>query len=337
VAAMLETIGFTMAHFKVTPKNNITRTTFLNKFNLIWVQITLAALSLVAIIKIIVEWTTVAFVPSHTIILFWLSYNLYLLSMAIFFASERPKFRAAERMLLNANAEIDFDGTIYGGTTYDISETGVSIIFDRAFYVEPGSARSIRIHDEKHSAGFIAELAHVSSVDQEYRYAFRITQIDEEDLQKLILIIYDRVPQIVQEFQKSNAYSIIAGNFKGRLKHWKPMNRKLPRITVNREFTAYCGRKQTTIYVHDFNFTYCTVSSAKRYKKMRIPLGLNSMFVLKCTLNDELSNRNQKGVLVYEVSNYRKFINNSEIAYLLTNGEKAIFVEDENIGVRIAT
>lgn len=324
---ILETVGFKMVNFKVTPKDSITRTKFFNKFGLVRVQIMLAALSLIGMIKITILWNTTGFRSSYVIILFWLSYNLYLLAMAIFFASERPKFRSAERMPISASAEIDRNGTVFRGTTDDISETGVTVIIDQPIYLDPDSIHTIGIHTERYSARFAAEVIHVDNFEQKYKYAFRIAHIGETDFQQLLLILYDRVPLAPQRIQKDSAFYLnLMKNFKGRRKHMLAMNRKLPRIAVDKTFLAYYGNIPVSVYMHDFNYEFCAMSSTREHESMQIPLDANRGLVLECVLNVELSNRNPQGILIYEISNYRELINNNELIDLLTTDMKTDLV-----------
>lgn len=316
---ILETIGFKMVNFKVTPKDSITRTKFSNKFNLVRVQIVLAALSLIGMVKITIQWVTTGFLSSHVIILFWLSYNLYLLVMAICFASERPKFRSAERMPISTGARIDQDGMAFWGTTDDISETGVTIIFDRPIYLDPDSIHVVGINAERYCAKFSAEIVRVDNFEQKFKYSFRIAHIDESDFQQLLLILYDRVPLAPQKTQKDSVFYLnLMKNFKGRRKHVLAMNRKLPRIAVDKTFLAYCDGAPVSVRMHDFNYEFCVMSSAREHKSMTIPLGLQGGLVLECVLNLELSNRNPRGILIYEISNYRELVNSSELIDLLT-------------------
>lgn len=334
---ILETVGFKMVNFKVTPKDNITRTKFSNKFDLVRVQIVLAALSLIGIVKITILWTTTGFLSSYVIILFWLSYNLYLLAMAIFFASERPKFRTAERMPINTGAEINRNGTVFRGTTDDISETGVTIIFDQPIHLGPDSIHMIGIHTERYSAKFSAEVVHVDNFKQKYKYAFRIAHIDESDFQQLLMILYDRVPLTPQKIQKDSIFYLnLMKNFRGRRKRTLVMNRKLPRIAVDKTFLAYCDDGPVSVYLHDFNYEFCAVSSAQEYKSMRIPLGLDGGLALECTLNVELSNRNPRGILIYKISNYRELVNSSELIDLLTTDKQAAFAAEEDFRLSVA-
>ncbi|MDI6816457.1 MAG: glycosyltransferase [Actinomycetota bacterium] len=316
---ILETIGFKMVNFKVTPKDNITRTRFSNKFNLVRVQIVLAALSSIGIVKITMQWVTTGFLSSYVIILFWLSYNLYLLAMAIFFASERPKFRSAERMPISAGAKIGHAGKVFWGTTDDISETGVTIIFDRPIYLDPDSIHVVGIKTQRYSAKFSTKIVHVDNFEQKYKYAFRIVHIDESDFQQLLLILYDRVPLAPQKTQKDSVFYLnLMKNFKGRRKHVLAMNRKLPRIAVDKTFLAYGDGAPVSVHIHDFNYEFCVVSSAREYKSMTIPLSFDGGLALECALNLELSNRNPRGILIYEITNYRELVNNSELIDLLT-------------------
>lgn len=313
---MAETLGFKMAKFKVTPKDNVTRTKFYNKFNLVWVQIVIALLSLTGVIRIIIMWTTTEFVESYIINLFWLLYNLYLLSMAILFASERPKFRSAERMIIKTGAIIHQIGRVILGTTYDISETGVTILFEQPIYLDPNKKHKIEIQTERYTANFSAEIVHVNNYIGKYKYAFQIVEIDEPGYQNLLLILYDRVPAMSGIIKKDNLYQNIIKNLLGRRKNISLMNRKLPRIAVNKMFVAYCDNILGFVDIIDFNYMYCSVKSTKKHQNLRI--ALKNEIVLNLVLDEKLSSHISHGKLIYNIANYQELVTIDGLANLLT-------------------
>ena len=321
---LAETLGFKMAKFKVTPKDSVIRDRFINKFHLVWVQIVLAALSLTGLIKIIYMWATYGYLHGYPINSFWLGYNLYLLSMAIFFASERPKFRSTERMNITADAIIQRGGRSFAGMTQDISETGVSIMFDQPIFLEPDDIHAVAIETDRFEASFSTKIIQVTNIGNKYKYGFAIHNILEQDYQRLLQILYDRVPVSVHTIRKDG---IVRNIYKNLYKRSQPMllwQRKLPRVSVEREFAAYNGDDLVFIHIHDFNYMYIAVTAERKPYNLRIPLSRICGVELSCVLLKESSDSKNKYKLIYYVTNYQDIINVAGLVDMLRRGGEVI-------------
>jgi cellulose synthase (UDP-forming) len=237
IEVLMETFGVKMAKFKVTPKDNFTRKSFVNKFGLVRVQIILAFLTLVGILKMIYSIVLNSFSIIYIINIFWMTYNLYVPIIAIFFASERPKFRSSERLIINTEACVYKNGNTKKGHTYDISETGVSIVFDDPFYLEPTSIYRVALSNQRHSTECLAKIVRVDNYNDKYKYVFNITKIDEENYGELIMILYDRVPYMPEKLTKGKNIKNIKKNVKNRLMESTGINRKLPRVPINEDYS----------------------------------------------------------------------------------------------------
>jgi cellulose synthase (UDP-forming) len=327
---IMETFGVKMGKFKVTPKDKITRNTFVNSFELVWVQICLASLSLAGIIKISYSIITKNFEISYIINIFWMSYNLYLLVMAILFASERPKFRNSERLIINTKAVINGEKVVTGITS-DISETGVSIILDKPIYLNPDIIHPIEIITEKNSSKCLTKLIRIDNVNDKYKYVFNIVKIDEINYKELIIILYDRVPFLPDKLKNYRIYKSIERNINSRRKKFSPMNRKLPRIKIDKEFIAYSEEGAFKVNISDFNFMYCAIKSDKQYKKITIPLGYNPELQLTCKLDEGLTKKSARGLSIYVIDNYKQLVNSDEIIQRLLDYNLSNYSIDYNI------
>jgi len=321
---MAETLGFKMAKFKVTPKDSVTRDRFINKFNLVWGQIILAALSLTGLIKIIYMWATYGYLQGYPINFFWLGYNLYLLSMAIFFASERPKFRRTERMNIPTDAVIYRGDRSFAGITHDISETGVSIMFDQPIFLNPDDIHAVAIKTDRFEARFSAKTIQVTNIGTKYKYGFSIQDIIEQDYQCLLQILYDRVPVSVHAIRTDGIVRNIYKNLRKRSQPMLLSHRKLPRVSVEREFAAFNGDDLVFIHIHDFNYMYIAVTAERKPYNLRIPLSCRYGVELSCVLHKENSDSKNKYKLVYQITNYQDIINVEGLVNMLIHGGEVI-------------
>ncbi|MDP4121290.1 MAG: PilZ domain-containing protein, partial [Bacillota bacterium] len=241
--------------------------------------------------------------PSYIINLFWLFYNLYLLIMAIFFASERPKYRKSERLTISTFASISVHGKNYWGITEDISENGVSILFEEPFYVDPEDHYPLTIKTERYHAECKAKIIRVDNYLHMYKYSFNFS-VDEPNYQQMLGVIYDRVPETPKVTTHDSMLENLDKNLVQRLKAHPAMNRKLPRISVGREVEAYFENNYVMIYMEDFNYNYCSVRSDIQYPNLKIPLGEDGV-LLDCALKKELSSESH---CVYYVTNYKDLV-----------------------------
>lgn len=307
-----ETFGLKMSNFKITPKENIKRMGFVNKFKLVRIQIIIAILSLIGIIKICYLYFTGNFLGEYIINLFWLIYNFYLLIMAIFFASERPKFRTNERIFASESVIIN---NCIGGKTNDISENGISIILKDPIYLDSNIEHNIKINTLRYTCEFSTELVRVDTYYNKYKYVFHITNINQDNFDKLLLILYDRVPLFPIKQKKSYIINNIIKNLSNRQKKFIALHRKLPRIIINNNVSIIANKQKRKIHILDYNYKYISVKCDKRDNLYDDFIIVFNNILLYCTLDTNLS-RNKKGILIYEITNYNKYINKDIISLL---------------------
>lgn len=320
-----ETFGFKMSKFKVTPKENVKRDNFINRFELVRIQIILAVLSLIGIIRIIYLYINNNFETQYIINFFWLMYNFYLLVMAIFFASERPKFRNCERIFTSEDVYIISNGQTFSGKTVDISETGISINLKESIYLDLDEEHQIKVKTSRNSAYFLGKIIRVDSDNESYKYVFNIEKIDEENFSQLLLILYDRVPAFPEKLKNDSIIINITKNIRNRIKKITPFNRKFPRIYINREVKIIANQAEEKIHILDFNYEYISIEKKNdSYEKFVIPLGEKHNVNLYCIFDERLSNINKKDVLIYKITNFKEFVN-----YDLSSLLKAEITYDE--------
>ena len=310
LGVLLESSGIKLSKFKVTPKDSVLRSSFVNKFRLVRLQIILALLSVAGIIRLVYLSATGRFQTSFIINLIWLVYNLYLLIMSVFFASERPKFRLKERLTIKTQANIKVNGIQHSGLTENISEDGVAVLFEKPFYVEPDSLYELEITTDRYHAVCEAKIIRIMNIDggkdiYKYRYSFELA-VNEANYQQLIGVIYDRIPQAPQFTLHNNVFNILKVNLSQRLQSYSIINHQLPRIVIDRELKAFFNERPVTVMMKNFDYLYCGVESPVQYPTLNIQLNDKTNAVLNCTLNKELSKDNY---CVYSINNFLDYAN----------------------------
>jgi cellulose synthase (UDP-forming) len=312
-----ESLGLKLTKFKVTPKENVVRNTFQNKYRLVWLQICLLLLSLIGLVKIVVTVFTAGQLSAFAINLFWLGYNSFLLLIAIFFASERPKFRRYERMLIREKAVVTGKNRVVRCWTYDLSESGVSVVIPSCEAFEKNAMCRIDITSGRYCTSFSAELVHARAVNNsESKYAFVIRNIDRQNFCQLILILHDRTNMMQEEINENSYMRMFRDNIISRFTPVRDVSRKQPRFDVDRFYEAdACGEK-TTLFIHDLSFTHCTVRTERQYSNMTISFGA---FVLRFGLDEAAGSRN--GYTLYKIKNSREEMTNAFIGALIKSGK----------------
>lgn len=305
-----ETLGIKLTKFNVTPKENVVRGTFQNKYTLVRVQIILLILSIIGIVKMLIG-MFISLSPQFFVMnIFWLGYNIFLLSTAIIFASERPKFRRYERMQIMLKAVMTIGNRVIRCSTFDVSENGISLIISSNEYLDKNTPCKIKIERGRYTASFTANLVYVSNVkENEYKYSFEIRNIDRQNYCQLILILYDRSTTFLDEYAVNNFMKLLVDNVKSRFTPLKEMNRKQPRFAVDKYFAIESLDKIDEVYIHDINFSFCSVRSDEKFEKFVLRFGSKKNYELRCEYDDEISKKNPNGYAIYKVLNQKNVIN----------------------------
>lgn len=257
---LLETLGHKMANFKVTPKDTVKRETFIKRFYLVRTQIFILILTILGALNMFRMMVIGGVSPNYFINTFWLVYNAYLLGMAILFAYERPKFRADERVPIHTFAEIRIDDEVIHGKTTDLSEGGVGILSERFYFFNENEGCRIKIYDEDYKTEFQGKIVHIGERDEKQSYAFKLSEIDEENYRQLIFLLYDRPPNLPRKIvlNKDERFTILR-LFKFHKKQFIPHHRKAHRIKIQRQMEALYDNRKAHVYVDDSNGYYCNI------------------------------------------------------------------------------
>jgi cellulose synthase (UDP-forming) len=176
------------AKFRVTPKGGLIERVNFN-WRIVFPQILIAALTLVGIGMAA---TRAMYTPDYAggiyANLVWAVYNLILLLGSIYVAQERPQFRQAPRIHRRIRCELKLiDNSIAIGFTTDLSESGISMVFDEPIPVT--GQVLLKIMDWEISETTILSVEMVRSVvDAQNRHhiGFRIVSRTEEQHRQLV-------------------------------------------------------------------------------------------------------------------------------------------------------
>lgn len=295
IPVILETFGITMKKFKVTKKGNVenekgTNILYMLPFVLL---VVLSVIGTVNCVRMIFSSNDLG----PIVVLFWLIVNLFTLVMAMFFVMGRNFLRKSDRAMVQVDCEIKTN-TSYHCYTKDISETGLAVLLDYPADIDDKKDVIMHLTDHPYKAELKAALVHVNSVDDKWRYAFKITDYCgtyEEYLQ----IIFDRVPTLPQNLkQSSGSFDDLKINVSRRASSPFYENRCLPRIVMKTTLPAKDG---SPVRLLDFNYKYCSLPKMDSVREnLTLIVDEASDTCLECRRVQELSS----GKVLYEVVNY---------------------------------
>lgn len=290
-AVILESLGISQTKFLVTRKDGVQEDKHYQIKKAI-PHIIFAILSVIGIANCI-RWTFISGSPAYTVLLFWLIINLYNIIMAIFFMLGRKLYRSAERFPAEVECEIFFDDKKIECLTSDISEGGAAVILNEPIYIPYDYNIKVKLKTERYVSTFEAVVVHVADINNRWKYALEIKNIDDANLRQLLGIIYDRVPALPKNLDKSSSiFDDIRLNILKRGEKSFAFNRKLVRIQLEKQLES---KECSIITLVNFNYEFAVIkadvfSSLKR--KITIPIFED--FSLDCVLEKRLFNREEQ-------------------------------------------
>ncbi|SPF56390.1 hypothetical protein SBF1_9090002 [Candidatus Desulfosporosinus infrequens] len=121
----------------------------------------------------------------------------------------------------------------------------------------------------------------------------------------MIHILYDRKPMLPERHKGKLMDNLIGNNLMQRSKKHFSMNRKLPRIPINRRFIAYVGDDFHFVWVLDFNYRYVTLQTTKNHHQLNLLFDAENRVFLDCRLVKTLDEKSRKGsIYLYEIINF---------------------------------
>lgn len=301
---LLESFGITLKKFKVTEKKGQQNQKGKNLIYMIPFLI-LIILSFIGVINCVrIMFDSGSFGP--IVVLFWLVNNLYLMIMSLFFVDGRIPYRKAERVAVKMDAVIDNGVLILNGHTRDISETGISVLLDKPYYLEAESKIDITLKSEKYLANLKAQIVFVSKYGEQWNYSMKILDY-MDSYNEYLQMLYDRIPVLPQEIKKdSGSFEDLKLNAKKRVTAPFYQKRQYPRILLD-TMVDYSLPKDDSVKgqvnLYDFNYRYASLESG--CEESRIILHITENISLDCIYETKLQN----GYLLYRVENCDALVN----------------------------
>lgn len=270
IPIILETFGISLKKFKVTSKGAATNERGKHILYMIPLLI-LIVLSIIGIIKCV----TLIFISNSlgpTVVLFWLIYNLYAMFMCLFFVDGRNVYRKANRVYVELDGNLYFEGKEYSIKSKDLSETGAAIYLDEPILLDNSNNREIiiELYDERWKARFKANPLHAQEdkKKKQWIYSFSITNFEDEyNYDQYLALLYDRVPLNPSEIKKNNSvYDDLKTNISNRVITPDISKRHYPRITINADlpYVLEGSEKKNNIKVIDFNYQFFSTKQSCR-------------------------------------------------------------------------
>lgn len=308
IPVLMESIGITLKKFNVTNKS-IQKNEKGKNFIYIIPFLILIALSVIGIINcIFIMFDSGSFGP--VVVLFWLVNNLFLMIMSLFFVDGRVPYRRSERVTAAIDAEIDSHIIKMKGITRDISETGISILLDKPYYLEADTQADVSLKLNDYSVNLKTELVFVTYLDGYWNYSMKI--LDYTDTyDDYLQMLYDRIPVLPQEIKKdSGSFEDLKLNTKKRITTPFYQKRQYPRILLDTMAEYSMNEKKKSekqlIKLYDFNYCYVSLDCEETIKELTLFLPVD--IELKCTYDTKLQN----GYKLYRVENCSELTQEAE-------------------------
>lgn len=287
-----------------------------------------AILSIIGIMNCI-RWTFISGSLSYTVLLFWLTVNLYNIVMSVFFMLGRKVYRRAERFPAEVKCNICYDDENIKCVTSDVSEGGVAVMLDTPKYIPYDKNIAVELTTERYCSKFEAQVVLVAEINNRWKYALEVKEIDDANLRQLFGITYDRLPPLPKNLDKnSSVFDDIRINILKRGEKTISFNRKLARINLDKELESKeCG----TVTLLDFNYEFAIIKTdilSHLEKRLTIPIfeGLTLNCVLEKRIDDKKQNKEYKKRYIEKHSKRKKkigmhstkIIRNKQVAALYT-------------------
>ena len=251
----LETLGVKLSKFAVTKKD---RSTITSESNIRYAapHIILIVFSLIGL-YVSVRDAVVFHSFGNIIVIYWLSVNLFNLTMAVLFMLGRTNYRQSERFDAEVDVRIILPKETILARTSDISEFGLALMMDQLEYIPVDEICTLQIHNERYEAEVEAKLVHVVQQENQVKYCFEIDSCTPKDKSKYVQIVYDRDHSYPDHLDPGlTVLDDLRVNLKGRAFVPRQSNRKHPRILLNQPMISSDGEAAV---LRDFNYKYALI------------------------------------------------------------------------------
>lgn len=305
-AVILETLGISQTTFQVTQKDGKQKagsenTAFRRKT--IMPHLILAIASAIGI-AIAIHQTFTTQSEAYVMILFWLSINLYNLTMAVLFMIGRPAKRKFERFVAEVDCLITFENQVIRAKTYDIAEEGLSFRLDYPEWLPNDEDVIIQVKTAYYETTLTGKVKNVFQNGHQWQYGLYIQPVSPKAASEWMQIIYDRehtLPKFIgNDYSSLNALAV---NLRSHMVKDAYYSRSLPRISVDDRIQTDLGQE---LYLHDFNYQFVTLDAMG---KMALP-EQTTLLVGGLEIHCQLINEQTNQVGVYQITNTKDLIAN---------------------------
>lgn len=294
ISILKQMVGIRVRKFKVTPKEKIHHTEFIQRYELVVTQIVLLILSITAIVRLALMFYQGTNLDIYSVNLFWLFFNSYILTMTLLYAKERPVLRDSIRFRVNIPVWIDKGEVMLHALTDDISEGGFSVRFAQAHYFEKDTPYHVHLQSAPYKADMHAILARTYQDEDGFNYAFLFSELSQQSWRSTLQIIYDRVPPLPRTHQSKNPFSSILMVLLGQTKDYSSINRMTQRLDVNHPIAVLVDNQPAELHCLDFNFQVVRIQDQEALPS-RFSIQLLDGRRVECELDTELSQRRNQG------------------------------------------
>lgn len=311
---ILESFGIRQKKFVVTRKDGKIVNSNRDILSLVIPHIIMTTLTVIGLINCVILLKSNA--ATSFFVGYWLVLNLYSLIMALLFILGRKKYRTSERFPIQTQGKIYINDKVIDVYTHDISETGISLIFKFPYYIDREKQYDITVNREKYNSKFKCKLVYVSDSGDKYKYAFKIVDIEKEDYNQLLNILYDREPSLPVDIKNNSVYDDIIDNIRHRIKKEFEYKRKYPRIKINIDVKALDmdTKEEVKVNIKEFNYLYFRIEVAEDIENLKIEEGTCIFYCIKdhelTSLRKQEANNN---LYMYKIINYQNLIYNDDL------------------------
>lgn len=230
------------------------------------------------------------------VVLFWLSVNLFNLTMSLFFVLGRGYLRTNERVEAGLDCELSAGAfRELRCVTRDFSENGVAVFLPRPPDFDEKEEVGIVLRTERYTARIKGRPVHISPVPGGWKCSFFITDYGDSKGQYM-QIIYDRVPCLPTSLSKTQStFDDLRVNLVRRTRAVFYQSRRRARMDLDVSVPSDCGRA-----VHIANFDYKYVATDTVNLPPRFSLLLTEGLTLECAYERDFPD----GKKLYAVDNY---------------------------------
>lgn len=251
-------------------------------------------------------------IPSYLLILFWLSVNFYYLLMSVFFIYGRRKHREFERFRANIGCLVAYDNKLLRTHTYDISENGISLLFDFPEYIPPEEEITIRLATDRNETEWSGKVANVMQIGSKWKYGISMQEITEPNKRQMMQIVYDRDPTLPRTMENGlSTMDDLALNIEYRKNSKKDFtSKKLPFVELDHTVTMKDGRK---LVLTTFDYESLVLWNPSKGTALQKLSFSEEGVVFQCSLQKEIS----KHEASYRVDNLAELMGSTAFRTLL--------------------